>query len=111
MMDRSLPPLIPSMDRFAHERSFGQHPPPIQPIQSHSQSQSSLERHNQAPPSSPNNSNQSLSPASSPTNSLQQQSKRRRVPAEERKRTAMSCDRCKSRKIKVPPSGRLVLMW
>jgi hypothetical protein len=56
------------------------------------------------PASSPRHSNPSLSPVSSPTHSVShsQQSKRRRVPQEERKRTAMSCDRCKSRKIKVP---------
>src|SRR5277367_1608318 len=70
-----------------------------------------LERtHKPPPPASPHHSPQSASPTgSSPTNSFNlgasshQQAKRRRVPTEERKRTAMSCDRCKSRKIKVPP--------
>jgi hypothetical protein len=61
-----------------------------------------LDRQAHFPPtSSPQHSNPSLSPESSPTHSVTQHSKRRRVPQEERKRTAMSCDRCKSRKIKV----------
>jgi hypothetical protein len=102
----------PPVDRFPMERPYGHQPstslPPIHP----SHSQSPVERHHQLPPS-PHNSNQSGSPGSSPTNSFlqgSQQTKRRRVPTEERKRTAMSCDRCKSRKIKVAYSSLRVLM-
>lgn len=116
-------PNIPgnSYNNQEHHRPYGQHQISIQSQQPHnphlpppSLPLSPIDMHQ---PSSPHhNSNQSLSPgASSPTNSFllgggPQQAKRRRVPNEERKRTAMSCDRCKSRKIKVPREYSTKLM-
>src|SRR5271154_18353 len=122
MDNRSHHPMIPSnpMDRYLQERPYGQpQPQHQQQTLQHSHSYAHvqqpptsppLERTHQPIPASPHHSPQSASPtASSPTNSFNFGGsshlpyKRRRVPTEERKRTAMSCDRCKSRKIKVPP--------
>src|ERR1700737_3724336 len=97
-MDRPHHPMMspPPINPYAQEhRSYAPPPPTIQNYHHHNSSPIAM-------PSPPNQTSLSRSPVSSPTSSFQpSQPKRRRVPTEERKRTAMSCDRCKSRKIKV----------